>query len=130
MIFLDEINRRNPTPRLGEIESTNPCGEVPLLPFEACNLGSINLDRMLVERRGEHELDYEKLKDTVDAGIRFLDNVIDVSRYPLKQIDLHRQREPEGRSRGDGVRRRAGQDSGSAMDRGTRKNWLNESSRR
>ncbi|MGD0817465.1 MAG: adenosylcobalamin-dependent ribonucleoside-diphosphate reductase [Methanomassiliicoccales archaeon] len=88
MIFLDEINRTNPTPRLGEIESTNPCGEVPLLPFEACNLGSVNLDRMLTVRGGEYELDHEKLKDTVDAGIRFLDNVIDVSRYPLKRIDL------------------------------------------
>jgi ribonucleoside-diphosphate reductase alpha chain len=88
MIFLDEINRKNPTPRLGEIESTNPCGEVPLLPFEACNLGSVNLDRMLVERRGEYELDREKLRDTVDAGIRFLDNVIDISKYPLKKIDL------------------------------------------
>jgi ribonucleoside-diphosphate reductase alpha chain len=88
MIFLDEISRTNPTPRMGEIEATNPCGEVPLLPFEACNLGSVNLDRMLVERRGEHELDIDKLKDTVDAGIRFLDNVIDASRYPLKQIDL------------------------------------------
>ncbi len=88
LIFLDEINRKNPTPKLGEIESTNPCGEVPLLPFEACNLGSINLERMLVEKRGQHEIDFNKLKDTVDAGIRFLDNVIDVSRYPLKQIDL------------------------------------------
>ncbi|HEY3419209.1 MAG TPA: adenosylcobalamin-dependent ribonucleoside-diphosphate reductase [Methanomassiliicoccales archaeon] len=88
MIFLDEINRRNPTPGLGDIEATNPCGEVPLLSFEACNLGSINLDRMLVERKGDHELDYDKLKDTVDAGIRFLDNVIDASRYPLRQIDL------------------------------------------
>jgi ribonucleoside-diphosphate reductase alpha chain len=88
MIFLDEINRTNPTPGLGEIEATNPCGEVPLLPFEACNLGSVNLDRMLVERRGQHEIDYDKLKDTVDAGVRFLDNVIDASKYPLKQIDL------------------------------------------
>ena len=88
LIFLDEINRKNPTPRLGEIESTNPCGEVPLLPFEACNLGSVNLDRMLVERRGEYELDRGKLRDTVDSGIRFLDNVIDISKYPLKQIDF------------------------------------------
>jgi ribonucleoside-diphosphate reductase alpha chain len=88
MLFLDEINRTNPTPRLGKIETTNPCGEVPLLPFEACNLGSINLDRMLVQKGGEYQIDYDKIKDTVDAGIRFLDNVIDVSKYPLKQIDL------------------------------------------
>jgi ribonucleoside-diphosphate reductase alpha chain len=88
MIFLDEINRNNPTPRLGDIEATNPCGEVPLLPFEACNLGSVNLERMLVERRGQYEMDYDKLRETVDAGIRFLDNVIDASNYPLKQIDL------------------------------------------
>ena len=87
MIFLDEIGRTNPTPGLGDIEATNPCGEVPLLPFEACNLGSVNLDRMLAEGKGGYELDREKLKDTVDAGIRFLDNVIDVSKYPLKQID-------------------------------------------
>lgn len=88
LIFLDEINRTNPTPGLGQIEATNPCGEVPLLPFEACNLGSVNLDRMLVERRGEYEIDYDKVRGTVDAGIRFLDNVIDASKYPLKQIDL------------------------------------------
>ncbi len=87
LIFLDEVNRTNPTPRLGEIEATNPCGEVPLLPFEACNLGSVNLERMLAEGKGGYELDREKLKDTVDAGVRFLDNVIDVSKYPLKQID-------------------------------------------
>lgn len=88
MIFLDEINRNNPTPGLGEIEATNPCGEVPLLPFEACNLGSVNLERMLVESGGQYEMDWDKLRDTVDGGIRFLDNVIDASRYPLKQIDL------------------------------------------
>ena len=87
LIFLDEIRRKNPTPGLGEIESTNPCGEVPLLPYEACNLGSINLDRMLVQRRGQYELDNDKVKDTVDAGVRFLDNVIDASKYPLKRID-------------------------------------------
>ena len=85
LIFLDAINRSNPTPGLGSIESTNPCGEVPLLPFEACNLGSINLDHMLLEGDG-FTIDWEKLGRTVDMGIRFLDNVIDVSRYPLPQI--------------------------------------------
>ena len=88
MIFLDEINRHNPTPDLGGFETTNPCGEVPLLPFEACNLGSINLDRMMSERKGQYDLDLDRLRDTTDGAIRFLDNVIDASKYPLKQIDL------------------------------------------
>jgi ribonucleoside-diphosphate reductase alpha chain len=86
MVFLDAINRVNPTPGLGPIESTNPCGEVPLLPFEACNLGSINLDRLMVEADGEFSLDWERLADLTGAGIRFLDNVIDAGRYPLPQI--------------------------------------------
>lgn len=86
MIFYDTINAANPTPGLGSIEATNPCGEVPLLPFEACNLGSINLSRLIRESRGDCELDWARLEELVDAGIRFLDNVIDASRYPLPQI--------------------------------------------
>ncbi len=86
MVFLDTINKANPTPGVGEIESTNPCGEVPLLPFEACNLGSINVDRMLFPKGDGFELDWDKLKRTADLGIRFLDNVVDASKYPLKQI--------------------------------------------
>jgi len=85
LIFIDAVNRANPTPFLGEMETTNPCGEVPLLTYEACNLGSINLSRITVRANGEYDLDWERLKELVDGGIRFLDNVIDASKYPLPQ---------------------------------------------
>jgi ribonucleoside-diphosphate reductase alpha chain len=87
IIFLDRINRDNPTPQLGEIESTNPCGEQPLLPMEACNLGSINLAKFVLETGEGAVVDFEGLKQVVGWCVRFLDNTIDMSKYPLPAID-------------------------------------------
>jgi ribonucleoside-diphosphate reductase alpha chain len=83
IIFLDRINEANPTPNIGKIESTNPCGEQPLLPNEACNLGSLNLAVMIKDK----QVDWDKLRDTVRTSVDFLDDVIDRSQFPLAQID-------------------------------------------
>ncbi len=83
IIFLDKINQDNPTPEIGEIESTNPCGEQPLLPHESCNLGSINLSRMVENNK----INYDKLRKTVRTAVLFLDNVIDENKFPLPAIE-------------------------------------------
>ncbi|MBS3818645.1 adenosylcobalamin-dependent ribonucleoside-diphosphate reductase, partial [bacterium] len=82
LVFLDEINRTHPVPGIGKIEATNPCGEVPLLPFESCNLASINLSHFVKDQ----SVDWMKLKNTVEWGVRFLDNVIEVNKFPLSEI--------------------------------------------
>ena len=87
LIFLDRVNRDNPTPHLGRMTATNPCGEQPLLPYESCNLGSINLATLLVERDDGLELDFQKLRDVVRISTRFLDNVIDANSYSVPKIE-------------------------------------------
>ena len=86
LIFLDWVNDKNPTPDLGRMTATNPCGEQPLLPYESCNLGSINLAKFLREEDGGLTVDYDRLKDVVRTTTRFLDNVIDTNSYSVEKI--------------------------------------------
>ncbi len=91
VVFIDKINRANPTPHLGEIESTNPCGEQPLLPYEACVLGSLNLSKYvrnsILEDRGKPYIDYEQLAEDIQTAVRFLDDCIDANKYPIPEIE-------------------------------------------
>jgi ribonucleoside-diphosphate reductase alpha chain len=88
LIFVDHINRRNPTPKLGTIEATNPCGEVPLLPYESCILGSINVARMLKTAAGGQgeAVDWRRMQETIQWCVRFLDDVVDANRFPMDSI--------------------------------------------
>jgi ribonucleoside-diphosphate reductase alpha chain len=87
VVFLDAIERANPTPKAGIIRATNPCGEVPLLPYESCNLGSINLARCLRRVGTGYAVDWDALRELTRLGVRFLDNVVEVNRYPIPELD-------------------------------------------
>lgn len=87
LIFLDSINHDNPIPLLGKIEGTNPCGEVPLFPYEACNLGSLNLSRFVLNEKEHFMIDWKKIAKTVNTAIRFLDDVIEVNNYLIPEIE-------------------------------------------
>ncbi|MBD3360264.1 adenosylcobalamin-dependent ribonucleoside-diphosphate reductase [Candidatus Peregrinibacteria bacterium] len=86
MIFLDEINRKNPTRHIGKIKTTNPCGETPLHPWESCNLGSVNLTKFIEGKPMKGEINWNKLRKTIHYAVRFLDNMIDINKFPNNKI--------------------------------------------
>ncbi len=87
LFFIDATNRTNPTPHIADMEATNPCGEQPLLPYESCTLGSIVLDRHLKEVDGQYQINWSALEETVRTSVHFLDNVLDMNRYPIAEIE-------------------------------------------